>query len=324
MRAPKASFQPLPVAYFGMAVGTLAFGQTWRVAERVWSLPERVSLPLSALGLTLWALLLLAYAHKWWRHTATAQQEMAQPVAASLAALGAIATMLAALTLYPYWPSVAMPVLVAGLIWQTLVGLWVYGRFWQGNSAPDSVSAAVYLPAVAQNFVAGMVSSAVGWTELGMLYFGAGFFSWLALESIIISRAALHAPISHSERPLLGIQMAPAVVAGLTYTNLQTTSTDLPALMLLGYGLYQLVLLVRLLPWIFQHPFAPSYWSFSFGMAALANLALRLYERSQSGFLEVLATFLLTLSSVVIGSLMLATGLLAWRGKLVLRQIGIR
>lgn len=58
MRAPKASFQPLPVAYFGMAVGTLAFGQTWRVAERVWSLPDRVSLLLSAIGLTLWAALL--------------------------------------------------------------------------------------------------------------------------------------------------------------------------------------------------------------------------------------------------------------------------
>ena len=54
MRTPKAGFQPLPVAYFGMAVGTLAFGQTWRVAERVCFLPARVSLLRSAPGLTLW------------------------------------------------------------------------------------------------------------------------------------------------------------------------------------------------------------------------------------------------------------------------------
>lgn len=49
------------------------------------------------------------------------------------------------------------------------------------------MTAAVYLPAVAQNLVAGMVCSAVGWTSLGMLYFGAGFFFWLALVTLVIA-----------------------------------------------------------------------------------------------------------------------------------------
>lgn len=313
MATPKVVLPVLPVGYFGMAVGTLALGQTWRVAERLWQVPVQVALLFSLSGLLLWGALLLAYGHKWWRHAALARQELSHPLHSGLAALGAIATMLAALTLARWSRQLAQCLLVPGLIWQTVVGLASYGRFWQGGRTAESVTAAVYLPAVAQNLVAGMVCSAVGWTSLGMLYFGAGFFSWLALESMIISRAALHAPIERSERPLLGIQMAPAVVAGLAYTSLPTGVAELPAQMLLGYGLYQQILLWRLLPWIFQHPFAPSYWSFSFGMAAIANLSLRLYERSPSALLGVLATLLLALATLVIAALLVATAVWAWR-----------
>ncbi|WP_348699634.1 hypothetical protein [Duganella fentianensis] len=99
MATPKVVLPVLPVGYFGMAVGTLALGQTWRVAERLWQVPVQVALLFSLSGLLLWGALLLAYGHKWWRHAARARQELSHPLHSGLAALGAIATMLAALTL---------------------------------------------------------------------------------------------------------------------------------------------------------------------------------------------------------------------------------
>jgi tellurite resistance protein len=53
-------------------------------------------------------------------------------------------------------------------------------------------------------------------------------------------------------RPLLGIQLAPAVVGGVTWTSINAGITDLFAQILLSYGLYQALLLIRLLPWICQ------------------------------------------------------------------------
>jgi tellurite resistance protein len=283
-----ASHMPaVPVAFFGMAVGTLALGQAWLVAERLWPTSLRLSESLSALGLLIWAILLLAYLGKWcWRRN-EALGEMQHPLQSSLAALGPVATLLASVAMLPWSRQAGLWIWGLGLGWQTLLGLWIYGSFWKGGRDPESVSAAVYLPAVAQNLVAGMSSAAFNYLQLGTFFFGAGVFSWLALESMIVSRAAIHAPLTEAERPLLGIQIAPAVVAGVCYTSLRPDSADFFTQMLLGYGMYQAVLSMRLLPWILKQGFAPSYWSFSFGVAAMANLALRLDERAPTPLMHI-------------------------------------
>ena len=43
---------------------------------------------------------------------------------------------------------------------------------------------------------------------------------------------------------------------------------DLFAQALMGYGLFQALLMLRLLPWIARQPFAPSYWAFTCGFGA--------------------------------------------------------
>jgi len=35
----------MPVSFFSMAVGTLAWGHSWQAAAQVWSLPELISCP---------------------------------------------------------------------------------------------------------------------------------------------------------------------------------------------------------------------------------------------------------------------------------------
>jgi tellurite resistance protein len=53
------------------------------------------------------------------------------------------------------------------------------------------VTPAIYLPTVAPSFVAGTASDAFGFHQLGGLFFGAGLLSWLAIESLILHRAAV-------------------------------------------------------------------------------------------------------------------------------------
>ena len=321
----KSEHAHMPLSFFSMAVGSLAWGHSWQAATQVWPVPTVLVHLTSALGLAVWLLLLLAYSRKWWREAKAARAELDHPVQSAMSALLPVSTLLAAITLKPLCLDLAWTLLGVGLLGQFALGLWGVGRFWQGGRSPESVNASVYLLAVAQNFVAATASATFGWTSLGGLFFGAGLFSWLALESLVLSRAATQAPLEIAPRPLQGIQLAPAVVGGLSYLALTPGAPDLVAHMLLGYGLYQALLAARLLPWTLHAAFAPTYWAFSFGVMALATMALRMLARAPETHLwQLLAPVLFALANLVMAALLWQTMRLAHLGRLlpkVVRQV---
>ncbi len=290
---------PVPLAFFSIPVGLLAFANTWRVGVRLWHLPADVAQALALSGLAVWAVLLTLYAAKWVTHRAEAVAELQHPVQSLFAALVPVAGMLAALALIAWSREFAESLFGVTLVAQLAVGLWLNGRMWTGGRPPELVTPASYLPSVAQSFVAAAGSAAFGWTQLGLLFFGVGLLAWLALESMILQRAAVGAPLPAPLRPLLGIQLAPAVVGGGAWMALTTDVPDLFAWLLLGYGLYQALLLLRLLPWIREQGFVPGYWAFSFGVAALPALAMRMVERGATGFVVELAGGLFVLANGV-------------------------
>jgi tellurite resistance protein len=307
----------VPVAFFGIAVGALAFANLWRVAIRLWHLPAEVGTLLTVASLVVWLVVLLAYGHKWLTQTADARAEIQHPVQSSFAALGPVSSMLAAQLLLPYAHSVALALFGVAALAQLALGVYLHGRLWQGGRKPELITPAIYLPTVAPSFVAGTAAAAFGFHQLGELFFGAGMLSWLALESLILHRAAVHEPLPEAMRPLLGVQLAPPVVGGVTYLSLSTGTPDLFAMVLLGYGLYQALLLLRLLPWIRQQAFVPGYWAFSFGVAALPTMALRLLERGAAGPLEYAAPVLFVASNAIIAILVVKTLQLLVQGKLI-------
>ena len=101
-------------------------------------------------------------------------------------------------------------------------------------------------------------------------------FSWLALESLIIQRLWNPKAVPAAQRPLLGIQFAPPVVCAMAWLILAPGSSDHWLLMLWGYGLFQLLLGIRLGAWLGEQPFAPSYWAYTFGIAAATVSGLKL------------------------------------------------
>ncbi|MFM0027778.1 dicarboxylate transporter/tellurite-resistance protein TehA [Paraburkholderia madseniana] len=307
----------IPVSFFGIAVGALAFANLWRVAIRVWHLPTIAGDVFSVAALAVWLVVLLAYGHKWLTHAAEARAEMQHPVQSSFAALGPVSSLLAAQLLQPYAHSVALALFGVAAVAQLVLGVYLHGQLWQGGRKPELITPAIYLPTVASSFVAGTAAAAFGFHQLGGLFFGAGVLSWLAIESMILHRAAVHEALPEALRPILGIQLAPPVVGGVTYLSLSSGTPDLVALILLGYGLYQALLLLRLLPWIRQQAFVPGYWAFSFGVAALPTMAIRMVERGATGPLEWLAPVLFVAANVVIGIFVVKTLGLLVQGKLI-------
>ena len=312
-----ATRAPLPVSFFSIPVGLLAFANTWHVGVRLWHLPGDVAQAFTLTGLAAWAGLLALYARKWIAQRAEAVAELRHPLQSAFAALLPVSSMLASVALIPFSRDVAMGVFVVAFGAQLALGLALNGRLWMGGRAPELLTPAIYLPSVAQSFVAATASAAFGWHQLGMMFFGVGLLAWLALESLILQRAAVGTALPAALRPLLGIQLAPAVVGGGSWLALTTGAPDMFAWLLLGYGLHQALLLLRLLPWIREQAFVPGYWAFSFGTAALPALAMRMVDRGATGLVADLAPALFVAANLVFALLVAGTLRMLARGTLL-------
>jgi tellurite resistance protein len=160
-----------------------------------------------------------------------------------------------------------------------------------------------YLPAVAASFVTAIVAGALGSTPLGVLFFGVGMFSWLALQSVVLRRLLEVAPVAAALRPTMGIHFAPPVVACVAYLSITSGTPDLLARALFAYGVFQGLVLVRLIPWLRAQPFAPSYWAYTFATAACALAEARFLERGLRAPIEWMAPVLFVIANVVIGTI---------------------
>lgn len=268
--------RPLPASFFGSVLGLAGLGQAWRTAHVLWGLPAPIGEGLLLIAGVVWASLLGLYIAQALRQPERVRQEFCHPVQGGTPALLGVSTLLIALALLPWSRTLATVLTALGIGWHLLFALWHTGQLWQGGRDALDTVPTLYLPTVAGNFVSAAALGGLGQAEWGWLFLGAGLFSWLALESLIIGRLWQSTSVPVKQRPLLGIQFAPPVVCAMAWLMLAPGSTEHWLLMLWGYGLFQLLLGLRLGRWLGEEPFAPSYWAYTFGVAATTVCGLKL------------------------------------------------
>ena len=101
---------------------------------------------------------------------------------------------------------------------------------------------------MARRFASAITVSAFGHPDWGTPFVGVGVLSWLAIESALVHRLYTVSEIPAPLRPTLGIQLAPPTLGCSAYLSITSGPPDLIAQMLLGYGVFQALLLIRLLP----------------------------------------------------------------------------
>jgi tellurite resistance protein len=136
--------------------------------------------------------------------------------------------------------------------------------------------------------------------SIGTFFFGMGFFAWLAIESVLLHRLLTAPALATALRPTLGIQLAPPVVGAVALIAVAPQAPPLLTHALIGYGVLQALVLLRLLPWILKEPFAPSYWAFAFGVTALAIAPIRLVILGDVGIVRYLAPVLFCFANLVV------------------------
>lgn len=307
----------IPASFFGMILGLVGLGNCWRVATKIWHLPSWIGETIMLIAVVVWLVLIFSFVGKWLWAREDALAEFSHPIMCCFIGLVPVSTLLVALAINPYSRTIAVVLFLVGAIGQLGFGVYRTGRLWMGGRQPESITPILYLPTVAGGFVSAIVASALGYHVGASLFFGMAMFSWLALESVLMQRLYLLDALPNPLRPTLGIQLAPPVVGCVAYLGLTSGHPDIFAQILFGYGLLQALILLWLLPWLLQQPFAASYWAFTFGVAALALSSLRFVERGMTGMMEYLAVLLFIGANLIIGSIALGTVRLLLAGKLL-------
>jgi tellurite resistance protein len=309
----------LPAGYFGMVLGIIGTGFAWRYAATIWPVSPLIGTGLEILAAVIWFLLALAFLVRLAKHPQSVKDEIHHPLMSSFVSLFPATTMLVAIGVAPYLRPLAVGMFAFGAVVQLIYASWQSAGLWRGGHPQTATTPGLYLPTVANNFISAMASGALGYHDLGILFLGAGVFSWLSLEPAILHRMRSVGELPTPVRTSLGIQLAPALVACNAYLSVNGGQTDLFAKMLFGYGLLQLLFTLRLMPWYTAQPFNASYWSFSFGISALATTALHLGHGSHDGVFPAIAAPLFIFSNVIIGLLLVRTFILLMQGKLIVR-----
>ncbi len=308
----------VPAAFFGIVLGLAGLGGTWRAAHRVWGMPAWIGEALMAAATLVWAILAVLYILKWVYAREAAKAELLHPVQCCFIGLGGVTTMLVAGAILPHSFTLGLVIFAIGVVLTIGFGVWRTGLLWQGDRDPATTTPILYLPTVAGTFVSAIILSALGYPDWGLAAFGAGFFSWLAIESVLIHRLYTAPALPPMLRPTLGIQLAPPTVGGMAYLSCTSGAPDLLVHMMFGYGLLQALILIRLVPWIAKQPFAPSYWAFTFGLSALPTLAIRIVERGETaGPVATLAPYLLAICTILIALIAVQTLRLLVTGKML-------
>ena len=315
--ATQSKLPIIPASFFGIVLGIGGLGGAWRVAHRVWHLPALIGEVLLVGATLVWLIVLTLYASKWIYARSAAISEISHPVQCCFVGLAGLTTMVMAAVVLPYSRTTALVLFLLGLIYTVAFAVWLTGSLWQGGRENAHITAALYLPVVGGSFVAAAVAAALGYADWGQLAFGAGAFTWLAVDAMLLHRLFAAEALPLIVRPTIGIQLAPPTVGALAYINLSSGPPDMFIHAMLAYGLMQAVVLIRILPWIAARPFTVSYWGFTFGVTALSTAPLRLIEHGETGPFALLAPYLFVGGNLIILGMIVATLRLLWQGRLL-------
>lgn len=303
MMRPQASVQN-----FSMTLGLFALGIAWRNAGHMLGLPPVIGETILAATLVLWLFLLWRYVRQVLYSSNGIKQEFFLQLKNPFFTLIPITMGLMSVAISPYVTDViAHGVLFLSVVIQLCFSSYHIGGEWHGNTPLSMETPAMYMPTVGANFASAIALGAQGFGTWGCLFFGAGFLSWMSMESAFLFHLRSAEPMPVAKRPQLGIQLAPAFVGSSAYLSCNGGQIDAIVLGLIGYGLLNLFFTLRLMTWILRAGLSLSLWAFSFAMASMTNVGFRLWHGMSDTSLQLLGKIFACFGTSVIVLLVLLT-----------------
>ncbi len=269
-----------------------------------------------ALASATWLALIAAFAVKLITRRDALQNELRDLVMCCFLALVPVTTIEVGISAHPYAAPLGYTLIFIGVLGQLAFSMYRTAGLWRGTHTVAATTPVIYLPTVAANFASASGLGALGHHDWAMLFFGMGLLSWFSVEAAILGRLRTEPALDPAVRGIIGVQLAPPFVGGNAYLAANGGHVDWVFLVLTGYGVLQLLFLLRLVPWVLKAGYTMSLWGFSFGLGAMAGTGMHLVAVSQ---LVQLGWALWILGTALIAVLWLGMLMLAIRGRLLAR-----
>lgn len=305
----------VPASFFSIVLGLAGLGAAWRSAARAYGVSDWLADALLAVSAAIFVGVLVAQVLRAVRGGAL-RSELEHPVSGSLVALGPASLLLVAAGISVHQRDVALVLFWIGAAGQVAIGVWLAGRWLLTAAEPKAVTPALHLPAVGF-LLAGAAAGGVGRADAGWLLFGAGIVLWIVVSAALLGRYLSAGELPAAVRPLLALEIAPPAAALLAWQALEGGAPDLGSRVLLGYALFQGLVVARLLGRLRDVPFSASYWAFAFPLSALAAGALRQSAAAPGSVAGALALPLFIVANAVVAAIAWQTVVAASRGKLL-------
>jgi tellurite resistance protein len=308
----------LPV-WFAMVMGWSGLAQAWiRSTPLLGDNALGVGLVAAGFALLVFMLLCAASLVRWWAHPLAVLADMRHPVRhAFMAALPISMLLLATLGMGLFWHTNPwLDSLIAitwwlGSVLELAATVWVLGRWLKpqadGGLQWSALTPVMFIPIVGNVLapLAGVPLGAGAWATAQMAI---GMFLWPIVLTLLFVRMAQAGPLPPKMVPTLFVTLAPPSVLGLSF--LQLSAPEPVAWGLWGVALFFFVLSCSQLGVLRELPFGMTHWGMSFPLAAFSALSVRMSQLEGGAWLQMPATVLLALTSLVILGLTLGT----WRG----------
>ena len=309
---------PIPTSYFGISLGLFSTGLAYKYASKAIGISIEISKVLLYSASIIWIMLIFVYLYKALFRRDIAYSELKNPIQGCFVSLVPITTILFGISIIDINRDVSVFFIFTGIIIQLIFSSYHTGGMWRGTHTLVETTPVIYLPTIAASFASTIGLGDIGYINLGKIFFGAGLFSWISLEAIVLHRMRVD-EMNSSLRPIVGIQLAPAFVACAAYLSINGGKVDTFALMLIGYGLLNLFFLIRLSSWVFENGFTTSFWAYSFGLGSMANSGAHMYAQLKGDIVSTIGLFMFIFASLLILVLIFFTIRLIFKGKFILK-----
>jgi len=290
----------------GIPFGLGGLAQCWAAAEAGSAVPRWPVDVLWSVTAAVWLAVTIAYL---WNvmNTGRARTELLDATFAPFTALLVIIPMILGVAWSGAHETSGRIVFFTGLVLTVMLGGWMTGQWIISDLRLVQWHPGYFLPTVAGGFIASTGCATLGHESLARVMFGYGAVCWFALGSIVLARLLVVSSLPPALTPTIAIEVAPPVVAGNAWLEINGQHIDTIILCLAGYALLMVVTQVRLIPVYARLPFAPGWWAFSFSYAAAVAFSIRLLDLGQPVHERLLVLGLLGLVTLAVAALVVRT-----------------
>ncbi len=299
---------------FGICFGLAGVAEAWSAGVDLFALPGVVADVLWVAVAVSWAVIAIAYVHDVVRSGRFAT-ELGDPVLAPFVALMPLVPMLFGVALAQHARTAGVTVFALSLVATVLVGGWLSGEWIISDLTLAQWHPGYFLPTVAGGLLAAGSSATLGYGSLARVMFGYGAICWLVLGSILLQRLFTQPRLPVPLLPTMAIEVAPPVVAGVTWFDINGGIVDGVALGLAGYAGLMVLVQLRLVPIYRTVPFGPAWWAFSFSYAAVFVDGIRWLGATHTSHGREWSYLLLAIVSAAVLALLLRTAASLARGR---------